>query len=360
MWEKTMIRNSAIAALFAIGIFLGSPSQATWRVDAETRVGAIESVTYRPGSSIIFSGSDDLYIHDLECNTDATYWCTSAPSGHPYFNNINTFENTLGKTYADSTSHAFVAPGGYAAAEGYASASADLSTGQVKIGNYSNFASTAGQFVNGVYAAGDAFSNVQASWTDTLHFSGGTGLVTIPIDIRLDGTFGGGTGVFRFNQANFGFGADDGVQPLVSAGVRFSTYGPIISTANAVLGQDWSVSSKIGNWTQFGPDRFVGSLTVNMARPNVNIYMGLSNYNGFSDFMHTAEFNMSLPNGISYTSDSGVFLASDSGTSAVPEAATWTMLLVGFGVIGILLRRRPRSNILLPNRTNYYDLGFLA
>lgn len=45
-----------------------------------------------------------------------------------------------------------------------------------------------------------------------------------------------------------------------------------------------------------------------------------------------------LPTGLSYTSESGVFL-SQVGASAVPEPAAWAMMIAGFGLVGGALRR---------------------
>lgn len=50
---------------------------------------------------------------------------------------------------------------------------------------------------------------------------------------------------------------------------------------------------------------------------------------------------LSLPTGVSYTSDSGVFLTAGAGAAgAVPEPANWAMLVAGFGIVGIATRRR--------------------
>ena len=40
-------------------------------------------------------------------------------------------------------------------------------------------------------------------------------------------------------------------------------------------------------------------------------------------------------------------VASVAGAGAVPEPATWTMMLLGFGAMGVSLRRRRRTNTLL-------------
>ncbi len=58
---------------------------------------------------------------------------------------------------------------------------------------------------------------------------------------------------------------------------------------------------------------------------------------GVSDYAHTSDLTLSLPHGVSFTSDSGAFL-----TGSVPEPATWALLVAGFAVTGMAARRRDR------------------
>jgi hypothetical protein len=57
-----------------------------------------------------------------------------------------------------------------------------------------------------------------------------------------------------------------------------------------------------------------------------------------SDFGNTLHYNWVLPEGIIAQSGSGVFLT--DVTSAVPEPATWALMITGFGLLGGALRRR--------------------
>ncbi|MBU1375577.1 MAG: PEPxxWA-CTERM sorting domain-containing protein [Alphaproteobacteria bacterium] len=61
--------------------------------------------------------------------------------------------------------------------------------------------------------------------------------------------------------------------------------------------------------------------------------------NLYMDFLNTATFGISVDPGVTYTSQSGL-LGSDITPAAVPEPATWAMLILGFGAVGATARRR--------------------
>jgi hypothetical protein len=60
------------------------------------------------------------------------------------------------------------------------------------------------------------------------------------------------------------------------------------------------------------------------------------------DFSHTSQVAFLLPRGVTYTSDSGVFLG---GTAGVPEPTTWAMLILGMFGGGAVLRRRRNLSV---------------
>ena len=83
-------------------------------------------------------------------------------------------------------------------------------------------------------------------------------------------------------------------------------------------------------------------LTYNLvgADPTVGIGMTLEALAGLgsvTDFSNTAGISIIAPAGVTFTSQSGVFLS-----GAVPEPSSWTMLIAGFGVVGAMVRRRRR------------------
>lgn len=61
------------------------------------------------------------------------------------------------------------------------------------------------------------------------------------------------------------------------------------------------------------------------------------------DFLSTGTFGIQAAPGVTYTSDSGVFLTAQS--PAVPEPASWAMMLTGFGAVGYAIRRRPTARM---------------
>ncbi|MGZ3411722.1 MAG: PEP-CTERM sorting domain-containing protein [Xanthobacteraceae bacterium] len=64
----------------------------------------------------------------------------------------------------------------------------------------------------------------------------------------------------------------------------------------------------------------------------------------FCDLSHTGILSFgALPDGLTYTSDSGVFLEGAAATSETPLPATWTMMLAGLTGFGALARRARRK-----------------
>ena len=103
-----------------------------------------------------------------------------------------------------------------------------------------------------------------------------------------------------------------------------------VSSGSDPLGWTVNGSTYSTNIRLFGPDPVM----------NFDALLRASTAGGFVDFLHTASFDFVLPTDVSFTSASGTFLTGPS--AAVPEPATWAMLILGFGLAGAALRRFPR------------------
>ena len=87
------------------------------------------------------------------------------------------------------------------------------------------------------------------------------------------------------------------------------------------------------------------TFTLNGASGDANFYLDASLLcdRGYTcDFSNTAKFALILPAGVSFTSDSGVFLAGGAPVGGVPEPASWALMVAGFGIVGTAARRRRR------------------
>jgi len=62
------------------------------------------------------------------------------------------------------------------------------------------------------------------------------------------------------------------------------------------------------------------------------------------DYGNTMHVSFTLPDNVSYASDSGVFLSAANSVTPVPEPETWALMLAGLGLLGHLARRR-RQNV---------------
>ena len=80
-----------------------------------------------------------------------------------------------------------------------------------------------------------------------------------------------------------------------------------------------------------------GSSTLGVeAAMNINCRVGDQ-----CDFGHTGTFGFgNLPNGLSFTSESGTFLSAAGVRAGVPEPGAWAMMIAGFGLMGVTMRRR--------------------
>jgi hypothetical protein len=101
-----------------------------------------------------------------------------------------------------------------------------------------------------------------------------------------------------------------------------------------------------GSWVSSTPDlmKFTGSFDLIgssiQLNPDFQLLVGCR-AGAQCDYGNTAKFRfVDLPSNVSFTSDSGVFLANMSPVSAVPEPETYTLMMAGLSLMGWVARRR--------------------
>jgi len=220
--------------------------------------------------------------------------------------------------------------GEYAAPQsGTASAHANLATGTVgvaAVGTFSDIFASGGQ--DGVTAQGIA------TISDGLHFTvagAGSGTVTdIGVTFAVHGTVAQGPQTQPYWNVS---------SQLLFGGAGFS------SALDAQVGSV-TFSDSASNWVSYGFGSntaddivFEGTYALTGASTDLGIYavLNASCGGGVScDFAHTGAVSLSLPNGVSLSSDSGVFLTA----SNVPEPGTLALLSAGLALTATLRGRR--------------------
>lgn len=237
----------------------------------------------------------------------------------------------LGLTTATLSSIGSSVPAGHHAT-GTATATADLAGGVLR----SSTGSTQDvpyQEVGPVSAHVQTTSLMQDYVTFAVASAQGADVV---VSAHLDGSY-------ALNDPYYGNGS---AQMVVSFGGSFTYYsgensaGSTTGYHGAVLGDFTSYS--FSNETDTGFD-FTGTLHVTdgeRVRTTTALYLDCP----FStcSFGNTARIGLTVPTGVSFTSDSGVFLtaANPAPVAAVPEPGTWALMLAGFGALGGFARRR--------------------
>lgn len=219
------------------------------------------------------------------------------------------------------------------AGAGAASAYVDLATG--KMGAYAS----APQLPPNEMGQLNLTSTASASLKERLLFTaiGATykTLTKIDYEVTLHGVFSG-TG---------GWGLDGGLGKSDQYGSQFAVGGRSMADA--------AVSWKKGNATYTalsateGVFRGSASFWGETWNPLLELQLDLHAYSmnpdtlaaGLADMGNTATIKFSLPSTVTMTSASGQFLTG-GGAAAVPEPATWLTMLLGFGVVGVAVRRR--------------------
>lgn len=220
-----------------------------------------------------------------------------------------------------------------------ATAIADLSTGEMKL---------ATDGTPGRYDVDTLNANTQAAGilTDTLYFAGfGSAPMEVSVRFRVEGTFDASSAA----QVNFQLlsGAGDATLKGSYNCVGHHGGGTTCTGAGSTADPDqfhYNPFTDVRNsanasWDIIGPDVFVATIPILASDPWLYINQSLSIGGLFADFSNTSTIELILPEGVTFTSASGVFL-SDAPVSAIPESATWAMMIAGFGLVGGAMRRR--------------------
>jgi hypothetical protein len=205
--------------------------------------------------------------------------------------------------------------------------------------------------------------SVLATISDIVTFNNTTGSA---IDFRVGYTFDGAYA----NGQNNNFDSTSVYLALTSptyanaitfanSGLGLGGYGLSRGWADGFFDQQWFFAGQAQDFTitSFGTPTggpFGGGISTLLSIPTGVSQLGFTLSLDMScrvpgstcDFGDTSAFRFgALPDGLSYTSSSGtLFSALTPPTSGVPEPATWAMLVVGFGLMGAAMRRRPAAH----------------
>lgn len=198
-------------------------------------------------------------------------------------------------------------------------------------------------------SAGGYYSEaqLQAQFSDVLHYTIAGANSSTVTDIGVTFAIDGSMLESGFGDAALsgGINIDGGASESVSIGDMLS--GGVCQTGPCIYNQ-----STAGNWVSagFSPDStglvvFTGVYALTGASGDLSIFATLSltsAVNGVSgsandDYSNTAALSLSLPQGVSYTSDSGVFL---SQASSAPEPATLSLAGLTLAALGAVKSRK--------------------
>lgn len=238
------------------------------------------------------------------------------------------------QTFSTSNS-GLVFDGGYGPWFSNASTYANLATGKIGASGSTDYYQT-------------AFT--VARFVDTLNFNVGgadaSTVTNIVVKFQLDGSLttpaahgANGLGTPRASITNnFGFGGASGLVGFEQTAANNSL--EILNTRSNQTGwvsYSWDVISP-------GITQFTGVYALSGISQVLGISNSLSAYasTGASfSYGNTSALSFVLPSNVTFTSASGVFLSAlNPVNSAVPEPATWAMMIFGFGLAGVSLRRR--------------------
>ncbi len=190
-------------------------------------------------------------------------------------------------------------------------------------------------------------TNTYGHYFDTLHFSvpgaGADTITPVQLTFRLDGTMvNSGTDTYDSNAAAEVFGQ----LTFGHSDARFDLKSNAATGYVTTLGYlDTYPSNAPGVWVStpgYTSNTYTETYFLTGASGDIGVELSVNlacSLGYVCDYSHTAKFGLVLPAGASFSSDSGVFLTAPVG-GAVPEPASWALLVAGFGVVGAAARRR--------------------
>ena len=346
MWEsrvkqglnrRSVFNSSAVALSAAAILCAAAPAHAGYSVSTSANTGRGYARGCQAGYNVIGAGAS-FVVND---GSNANCISGGGPGTTSFNNQVVAVTGSTDQTGTLTASHdesSNIATSSiYGSAQ--AAASADLATGQLHL------------FATAEYSAGDAGAGAIAAATlnDTLHFTvagANAGTVTlIPVSFAFDGMFTPGRplGPSATLYYNFIFGNARAYEfGDYGAGYYNGTSYPTFSFP-APQGQTsgWQSAS----FTSYDPQntRFSGIYAITGASADIPISFGLQIIAGNNvtlDYSHAGSVSIGHVDGVSYTSDSGVFLTAAPAVGGVPEPVSWAMLVVGFAAVGTMARRR--------------------
>jgi hypothetical protein len=194
-----------------------------------------------------------------------------------------------------------------------------------------------------ISAANQASGGSESDFADTVTFNipgaTTTTVTNIGISFNLDGSFSNTSGTNGAEVETYLIGDVVGASTFDIA-LNINPNGIVTPTASGWLTENATCQTS----SCFD---FDGTLGLVGANPEV-IFQGrllLACGNGPCDldYSNTAAVGLNLPSGVTYTSDSGVFLTQNpNAPTSVPEPSSWGLFGLGTVVVGLLNRRRLR------------------
>ena len=202
-----------------------------------------------------------------------------------------------------------------------------------------------------VSAVNFSSANSSSEINDTLHFTiaGATAstVTYVPVSFAFSGSLLPGADTTH-SSAELGWGFSFGN----ASASEFGDYGAgyYAPPTYPTFAFPEVTPSRVSGWQSYSfasykptDTRFSGIYAITGASADIPIdfRLSLNATNVALDYSNGGSIGIGKVAGVSYTSDSGVFLTGGGHTiGAVPEPASWALMLAGFGVVGAAARRR--------------------